>query len=432
MNLADTLNLGCLCRTLDTGRLREQLETDPSLKGLASELAQTHPHLFSQTAVFLDPATRDAVTRAVAALDRVMALPAWQNHALTHAASIARHAFGPAGVFMGYDFHLGPDGPRLIEINTNAGGAFLNAALARAHRACCGSMGALMDATTPGLPSLDDTFMTMFRSEWRSQRGDAPWRTVLVVDDAPQAQYLAPEFALAKHFFESHGLVAIVADARELQWQDGQLWHPALVGTRGERLPVDMVYNRLTDFDLSDPAHAALRAAYEAGAAVVTPHPRVHALQADKRNLITLGNDALLGSWGVGESDRAVLRAVVPATQEVTAANADSLWAQRRQLFFKPMAGYGAKAAYRGDKITHKVWADVTAGGFVAQALVPPSERLVDVDGTATRLKLDLRAYAWRGQVQLLAARTWAGQTTNFRTAGGGFSPVVVLPSLSL
>jgi hypothetical protein len=169
-----------------------------------------------------------------------------------------------------------------------------------------------------------------------------------------------------------------------------------------------------------------------AGAAVVTPHPRVHALQADKRNLITLGNDALLASWGVSDTDRATLRGVVPATQDVTPANAEALWAQRKQLFFKPVAGYGAKAAYRGDKITRKVWADVTAGGFVAQALVPPSERLVDVDGTPTRLKLDLRAYAWRGQVQLLAARTWAGQTTNFRTAGGGFSPVVVLPCPSL
>jgi hypothetical protein len=50
------------------------------------------------------------------------------------------------------------------------------------------------------------------------------------------------------------------------------------------------------------------------------------------------------------------------------------------------------------------------------------------VDGQTVRLKLDLRAYGYRGQVQLLAARTWAGQTTNFRTEGGGFSPVVVLP----
>lgn len=427
MNLADTLNLGCLCRTLNAGELRAQLEADPRLAGLTQQLAVSHPHLFSQTAVFLDPTTRDAVAQAVAVLHRVMALPAWQAHALAHAAPIAQHEFGPSGVFMGYDFHLGPDGPRLIEINTNAGGAFLNAALARAHRACCESMGSLMDATAPGLPALDATFMAMFRAEWQAQRGEAPLRSVLIVDDDPEAQYLAPEFALARQLFETHGLRAAVADARTLQWRDGQLWHPALPG-----MAVDMVYNRLTDFDLSDPAHAALRAAYEAGATVLTPHPRVHALQADKRNLITLGDDAMMAAWGVSEADRAVLQAVVPATQAVTPANAEALWAQRRQLFFKPVAGYGAKAAYRGDKITRKAWADVTAGGFVAQALVPPSERLVDVDGTATRLKLDLRAYAWRGQVQLLAARTWAGQTTNFRTAGGGFSPVVVLPTLPL
>jgi hypothetical protein len=53
---------------------------------------------------------------------------------------------------------------------------------------------------------------------------------------------------------------------------------------------------------------------------------------------------------------------------------------------------------------------------------------MVDVDGVPTRLKLDLRAYTYRGQVQLLAARTYTGQTTNMRTAGGGFSPVLVLP----
>ena len=63
MNLADSLNLGCMCRTLNPERLREQLECDPQLAGLAQQLGATHPHLFSQTAVFLDPATRDALWR---------------------------------------------------------------------------------------------------------------------------------------------------------------------------------------------------------------------------------------------------------------------------------------------------------------------------------------------------------------------------------
>ncbi len=426
MNLAETLNLGCLCRTLSPERLRQQLETEPCLQGMLDGLSTTHPHLFSETAVFVDPGMRAAVGQAIAAIERVLALPAYQHHALAHAPEIARHDFGPAGVFMGYDFHLGDDGPRLIEINTNAGGALLNAALARAHRDCCEPLQGLMDASSH-LTHINQTFVDMFRAEWQAQRGSQPLRSVLITDDAPQAQYLAPEFALARQLFIAHGITAAVGDARELLWKDGALWHPALPGAT-----VDLVYNRLTDFSLSEPSHQALRRAYVTGAAVVTPHPRAHALFADKRNLITLGDDVLLASWGVSAEDRHILQAVVPHTELVSAEHADTLWARRRQLFFKPVAGYGAKAAYRGDKLTRGVWADILGGGFIAQALVPPSERVVNVDGAPTRLKLDIRAYTFRGQVQLLAAPTYTGQTTNFRTAGGGFSPVVVVPAITL
>lgn len=425
MNLAETLNLGCLCRTLNPERLRRQLETDPCLQGMLDGLATTHPHLFSDTAVFVDPGMRAAVGQAIAAIERVVALPAYQQAALARAPEVAQHQFGPAGVFMGYDFHLGEDGPRLIEINTNAGGALLNAALARAHRDCCEPMQGLMDASSD-LIHINQAFVDMFRAEWQAQRGTQPLRSVLITDDAPEDQYLAPEFALARQLFISHGITAAVGDARELSWKDGALWHPAL-----PEAAVDLVYNRLTDFSLSEPSHAALRSAYVSGAAVVTPHPRAHALFADKQNLITLGDDVLLASWGVSAEDRRILQAVVPHTERVTAEHADDLWARRRQLFFKPVGGYGAKAAYRGDKLTKTVWAHITSGGFIAQALVPPSERMVDVDGVATRLKLDIRAYTFRGQVQLLAARTYTGQTTNFRTAGGGFSPVVVLPGIA-
>lgn len=424
MNLADTLNLACTCQTLEPDLLREQLETTPALQGLTARLARTHPHLFSATAVFLDDAVNTQLVEAVAALERVMDLPAWQAQALARAHPIAQQNWGPAGVFMGYDFHLAADGPKLIEINSNAGGALLNAALARAHRACCGAM---PDTPAEALAPLEGAFLEMFRSEWLAQRGNTPLRNVLIVDDAPAQQYLAPEFDMARALFAAHGLLAVVADPRELHWRDGMLWHPALP----PGMPVDLVYNRLTDFYLQDLEHDALQQAYRAGAAVVTPHPRVHALYANKRNLIALSDPAQLEAWGVSSADRTVLKAVVPATQTVTAENADALWAQRRQLFFKPAAGFGARAAYRGDKLTRRVWADILAGDYVAQTTVPPSERLVQVDGQATRLKLDLRAYTYRGHIQLLAARTWAGQTTNFRTEGGGFSPVVVLPDLN-
>ena len=416
---AEFLNQDCFCRTLNQARLREQIEHDPSLKGMMESITQTRPHLFSSTVVFLTSEMAKKMTATIAAIERVIALPGYQAQALARAPAIAHPTFGPVGVCMGFDFHLGVQGPQLIEINTNAGGALLNVALARAQETCCEEMDwAFAPKAAPD--TLEQTFFDMFATEWRHQRGDVALGYALIVDDDPTAQYLAPEFELFRQLFIRHGVAASVADPSELAWRDGKLWHAGRV--------VDLIYNRLTDFYLAEPKHQALKNAYEAGAVLLTPHPRSHALYADKRNLIALSQDDLLATWSASSADRRLLQAGVPQTQLVTPERADALWAARRQLFFKPVASYGGKAAYRGDKLTRRVWGEILAGDFVAQALVPPGQRLIDVDGVLTDLKFDLRAYTYNGVVQLLAARMYAGQTTNFRTQGGGFAPVIVLP----
>lgn len=415
LSTAQMLNQSCYCRSLDAQRLREELESDAGLLGLASNISQTRPHLFASTAVYVSQAMYDVMADTIAAIEHVIALPAYQDFALSRAPATAQHAFGPRGVFMGYDFHLGPSGPQLIEINTNAGGALLNTALARAQYACC----APTCANTPEIDTLEQTFFDMFATEWQAQRGNTPMGSVRIVDDQPEQQYLAPEFELFARLFQRFGVKAGVADASALEWREGRLWHADTV--------VDMIYNRLTDFYLSEPNHQALRQAYEAGAVVLTPHPRAHALYADKRNLVTLSDDALLNQWGVPANLRACLRTGIPPTQSVSPQLADQLWSRRRQLFFKPVAGYAGKAAYRGDKLTRRVWDEIVAGDFVAQDLVPPGERATHVDGTPTDLKFDLRAYVYAGNIQLMAARMYQGQTTNFRTPGGGFAAVVVV-----
>ncbi len=422
MNTAQALNQACFCRTLNTARLHDQLDSEPALAGLAQGIASTRPHLFSSTVVFLSGPMHQTIAATVEAIERVIALPAFAAAALARAPAVAQHAFGPAGVFMGYDFHVSPQGPRLIEINTNAGGALLNVALARAQQTCCEAMDWAFTRNTR-LDAMEQTFFDMFMSEWQRQRGNTPLRSLAIVDDQPAGQYLAPEFELFRQLLLRRGVAASIADPSALESINGRLWHH---GT-----PVDMVYNRLTDFYLSQPGHQALLQAYEAGAVVLTPHPRAHALHADKRNLVALSDDALLASWDVSPGDRALLKAGIPQTQLVTPERADELWAARRQLFFKPAAGYASKAAYRGDKLTRRVWGEILSGGFVAQALVPPGERLIEIDGVHADLKFDLRAYAYDGQVQLMAARMYAGQTTNFRTEGGGFAPVVVVPDFS-
>ena len=417
-DLANALNRGCACQTLQPALLRAQLERDPRLQGLHQSLAQSHPHLFSSTVVFLSQAVFTAMEATVAAIERVMALPRWQQPLQDTFAGLAPGAQAPLGAFMGYDFHISANSPQLIEINTNAGGAFLNAALARAQAACCEAM----DQALPpyrDMAALENTFFAMFQSEWQRQRGLAPLRRVAIVDDDPQQQYLAPEFALARALFEAHGVHASIADARALRFEAGQLWGPDGA--------IDLVYNRVTDFDLSDPAHAALAQAWRSGAVVLTPHPWTHAQHADKQHLQTLADADTLRTLGAQESDIALITAHVPPCERVTSANAQRLWEARRTLFFKPRCGFGSRAVYRGDKLTQRVWKDILAGDYLAQALVAPGLRSVSHQQTLADLKFDVRAYAYAGKVQLLSARMYSGQTTNFRTEGGGFAPVLVV-----
>jgi hypothetical protein len=78
--------------------------------------------------------------------------------------------------------------------------------------------------------------------------------------------------------------------------------------------------------------------------------------------------------------------------------------------------------------MTRRVFEEILGGDYIAQGCVEPSRRRIHVDGEPVDLKVDLRNYVYSGQVQLVAARLYQGQTTNFRTPGGGFAPVLTVP----
>lgn len=413
--IAEELNRSCHCIAVDPAKLRERLESGPDTAGVYASILKDQPHLFSSSPVFLARAQLEQMQTVIAAIESVVRTSGYREHALGEAPEIARREHGPRGVFLGYDFHLGRQGPQLIEINTNAGGALLNAALAGAQQACCVEVSAVLGGSVDPA-RLREELVEMFRSEWRLQRGDRPLRTIAIVDEAPETQFLYPEFLLFRELFRAAGVDAEIVDVKDLGFADGQL--------RGRGAVIDLVYNRHTDFYFASPATSALRAAYESGAAVVTPHPRAYALYADKRLLPVLSDSARLRSWGVDEKTLVVLAAGVPEARLVDPAQGEEWWRERKRYFFKPATGYGSKAAYRGDKLTRSTWEQILARPYVAQRVVAPSERTIRVGGEQVPLKLDLRNYVYEGRVQLVAARLYQGQTTNFRTTGGGFAPV--------
>ena len=136
---------------------------------------------------------------------------------------------------MGYDFHLGTGAPRLIEVNTNAGGAFLNAMLAKAQTSCCPEVEAAF--TKPLADDFEGLVLRMFEREWTSQRRVGRPETIAIIDDRPTEQYLYPEFVIAQRLLQRSGFFTLIADPERLLYEGGRL----TIDGRA----IDLVYNRL-------------------------------------------------------------------------------------------------------------------------------------------------------------------------------------------
>ena len=372
-------------------------------------MQQAHDTLYSNVTLSIKRAQLERMQGVITAVQKVVALPGWKA-AVENEACVA---IVPAntGVFFGYDFHLNDDGAHLIEINTNAGGAYFNMLLQQSQQ------GELQAGKSLASDNLEQVFVEMFQHEWQLQRGKDPLRTIVIVDETPRTQYFYPEFVLARQLFERAGYHAYIADPGELQQQEDGLY----IGTN----KVDLVYNRLTDFSLKQ--YPQLLAAYAKNQLVLTPHPYAYCLYADKRNLTLLTAPDFLHAIALDESSIAILQTGVPKTRLVEEKDAEQWWKERKEWFFKPATGYGGKGSYRGDKLTQRVFGEIVQGGYVAQRKAMPGEVMISMpDAAATAYKYDVRCYVYEGQVQLVVARLYQGQTTNFRTPGGGFALVRV------
>ncbi len=385
----------------------------------ATQLATSKSIPYAQTILALELSQLATLQRVVELLFRTAHSESYQSLVDMGAGASALHDAGSFGVFMGYDFHLGEAGPRLIEVNTNAGGALLNGL----HTA------ALCDPTQldwlccdpPSVAEVEAFIAETFHAEFSAARGaDAVLRRVAIVDERPDEQFLHPEMELFCELFSHQGIEARICDTADLvRTADG--------GVALDGAPIDLVYLRDTDFQLAGARTAVLREAWLADRVVVTPSPREHHLLANKRRLEIFSSEEVLRELGLAAEDAAFLSEVVPETRQLSSVSFDEAWATRREWVFKPASSYGSKAVYRGDKISKRKLDEIcTEGGFLAQRRVDPGTISVETPDGIRDMKFDVRAYVYREQVFLLGARVYQGQVTNMRSPGGGFSAICV------
>lgn len=346
----------------------------------------------------------------ITAVEKVITISNEKNNNSSNSSNIRNDNL--KGIFMGYDFHLQNNNenknitPKLIEINTNAGGAFLNLCLLNAI---------YKNDKNNVADKLANEFVAMFKNEFAIfSNNQKNLQTIAIVDENPSKQFLYPEFEICQKILAKNNIQTIISSPENLSIQNNNLYY-------NNSIKIDFVYNRLTDFYLrSNAKNNALLTAYQNDFAAISPNPKIYDLYANKNNLINLSNADFLDNLNIDNQSKNILLKHIPKILKVKNNDTEYLWKQRKNLFFKTAEGYGSKAVYRGDKLTKKVFAEIIeSDAYLAQEIIPPSEHLLKNINAV--MKADFRCYCYNGKIQLVAARLYQGQTTNFRTENGGF-----------
>ncbi|MBN8538849.1 MAG: hypothetical protein J0L82_00565 [Deltaproteobacteria bacterium] len=308
-----------------------------------------------------------------------------------------------SSALMSYDFHVDfrtqAEGQiKLIEINTNA------------------SMSLLLDVLNCQMHvgrCLKESFLDDFAEDLGRSLRDTK---VVIIDESPMSQKLYVEFLMYKELFESRGAAARIADRTELAFQDGKLW----LKDDPKFGPIDLVYNRLTDFYFETAEAAALQKAMRAKACVISPHPFDYRLLADKARLVQWCAAGSLESYGISADDAGFFRSILINTRDSTGLDPEQLWKERKGLIFKPKTSHGGKGVYRGSSVSRGAFQSVIDSGALAQDFIPaPTLKLGDEE-----FKYDLRFFAYKDRINIACARLYQGQMTNATTPGGGVAAV--------
>lgn len=331
----------------------------------------------------------------------------YQELVLPQLPETARFDPGHAALMMGYDFHLTDDGPRLIEVNTNAGGGYLAWRASMQH---LGSAGGDLSRR------VSERLMGSFRSEWNDFSADGrALQRVAIVDEQPEEQPLYQEMEAFRDWLIENGVAAEIVSPERLQADRGGVF------SAGRK--IDLVYNRHCDFFLEDAEMSGLREAYLTRTVCLSPNPFVYGLLADKRRMVIWSDEDRLLQLGIGEQQRKVLLELVPKSRLLADCDLAEVWRLRKELVLKPVDRFGSRGVLMGKSVSRLRFDEQDPATTLVQQMVPAS--ITEEGGEA--FKTDLRLYVYRNRLLGIGARLYQGQVTNLRTAGGGFAPVVLV-----
>jgi uncharacterized circularly permuted ATP-grasp superfamily protein len=336
---------------------------------------------------------------------------------------------GPPDVLLSrLDAFLTPDGPRFIEVNSDAPAGFgYGDAMARVFQELPLFQKFAAGRAVSYVPSVPALVQALLGA---APRGGG----IVAVVDWAEVKTRADQEILCRAV-EAAGRRCRLVDPRDLLVRHGRLW----AGTDA----VDLVYRRALLGELVARADEAqeLMHAYRERVTVFANSFRCQ-LSEDKALFALLGDERheeLLTA-----DERALVARVVPWTRKVEERRTRKdgrdvdllpfLVAERASLVLKPAHGYGGQSVLVGDEVDGAAWEAAvraaTGGAWVAQARVPiPAEEFPACERGALafeRLNVNANPFYVEGAEAGGVARASRSTVINV-SAGGGSVPMFVV-----
>ena len=295
------------------------------------------------------------------------------------------------GEFMlSFDFHLTPEGPRLIEINHSADGIMAVSKLVDDPKALHSSVAHALRREHQAAAVCDASQAML---------------CCVIYSAAVNNARRMPEYIAFAEKMVAEGVPCRVASSEQVRQREGD---GRLEITRTGEV-VTLIYNKMdNDRRLRLPCHAHIRQAVLAGTVALTPHPAVYARSCDKRQLEAMQHSN-----------------IVLKSKPFRSRKPEEWWAERTQWVFKPPMGFASRGVKLGRTLTQQqmramVASDQETNWHVQQyAPATPSE-----DGVT---RFDLRFYVHRETVLAAVTRNFDAEIMNLATPMSGLRHIRIV-----
>ncbi len=335
----------------------------------------------------------------------------------------------PDVVLSRLDAFLTPQGPRFIEVNSDAPAGFgYGDRMAEVVQALPVYQEFARQARVEYVPS-GPALVAAVLAQWKG-----PGRPTVAICDWAEVKTRADQEIL-RDLFQAAGVRCFLADPRELDLRGGRL-----CAAEG---PIDVVYRRgvLSELVAREDDVRAFLQAYRDGAAVFVNSLRCH-LSEDKAFFAVLTDEA--HGHLMSEDERVLVARTVPWTRRLeerhTTRHGQRVdlvpWVieHRDELVLKPAHAYGGASVYVGWETEGPVWEQAVRAALgspwvVQERVEIPAEDFPVVEGGQLRfdrLKINDNPFYVKGAA--VGAVTRASQSSVINvSAGGGSMPTFVV-----